>query len=134
MLYKKIKLFYNNEWKNNTGILINIKTSYLLEYKTINFYIIKIKKVKNKDSSILFMSNEKLNENTNNKLVTLTWENINVYTPVQGNKLLAKIGISKLTEPKHIVKDVNGVAKPGSLMAIMVNNSISLKVIFKILI
>ena len=67
------------------------------------------------------MENEKLKENANNKLVTLTWENINVYTPVQGNTLLAKIGLSKLTEPKHIVKDVNGVAKPGSLMAIMVN-------------
>jgi hypothetical protein len=77
--------------------------------------------VEYKDNSILTMENEKLKENANNKLVTLTWENINVYTPVQGNKLLAKIGLSKLTEPKHIVKDVNGVAKPGSLMAIMVN-------------
>ena len=65
------------------------------------------------------MEYEKCKENT--KIVTLTWENINVCTPVQGNKLLAKIGLSKFTDFKHIVKDVNGVAKPGSLMAIMVS-------------
>ena len=68
--------------------------------------------------SVIKLEKDKLN--TNNKFVALTWENINVYTPVQGNKLLAKLKLSKLTEPKHIIKDVNGVAKPGSLMAIMV--------------
>lgn len=66
------------------------------------------------------MEYEKLKENTNKKLVTLAWENINVFSPVQGNRLLAKIGLSKLTDSKHILNDVHGVAKPGTLMAIMV--------------
>jgi hypothetical protein len=49
-------------------------------------------------------------------------ENIDAFTPSNKEKLTAKLMWFKPEIPsKQIVKNVNGVARPGDLMAIMVN-------------
>ena len=53
-----------------------------------------------------------------NKPITLSWENIDVYTPevkARNWPVLARKGAPS----RNIVKKVSGVAKPGSLLAIM---------------
>nr|UOU03355.1 ATP-binding cassette subfamily G-like 5 [Brachionus rubens] len=62
-----------------------------------------------------------LNEvSDSDKLLTLSWENINVHTPGSKDSLFGKLLFCKKeVSGKHIVKNVNGVAKSGSLMAIM---------------
>lgn len=85
------------------------------------------------------MKNDEAIPPSDNKLISLSWENINVYTPGSTGGIFGKLGCIKPVESKHIIKDgilnylkktiilktwfffilVNGVAKPGSLMAIM---------------
>ncbi len=53
--------------------------------------------------------------------IILKRENINVFTPSNKEKLTEKLMFFKEEIPsKQIVNNVNGVARPGNLMAIMV--------------
>ena len=55
-----------------------------------------------------------------NTPITLHWENINVFTPDTSNSLINKLKCKKVeNNSRHIIRDVNGIAFPGSLMAIM---------------
>nr|QUF59469.1 ATP-binding cassette transporter Abcg-like5 [Brachionus angularis] len=92
-------------------------------YFRIKFLIIKKEwKEKNweEDKTILELKNNSKQNDIKNTPITLSWENINVYTPSSKDSLFGKMLFCKKEIPgKQIVKDVNGVAKPGSLMAIM---------------
>jgi hypothetical protein len=46
-----------------------------------------------------------LEPNQASNSISFTWENIDVFTPGSGNKFLSKIHLSKIVEPKHIVKN-----------------------------
>nr|QNH67970.1 ATP-binding cassette transporter subfamily G-like protein 4 [Brachionus plicatilis] len=55
-----------------------------------------------------------------NKPITLSWENINVHTPNFKDTIIGKLLCCKKDVPgKQLINDVNGVAKSGSMMAIM---------------
>lgn len=52
--------------------------------------------------------------------ITLHWENINVYTPDTSKSIINKLKCKNIeNNSRHIIRDVKGIAYPGSLMAIM---------------
>lgn len=64
--------------------------------------------------SVLAMSRESM-ENASEK-VTLSWENVNVYVK-QNNRTCCRR--ERVDAPQQVLKNVHGIIKPGSLLAIM---------------
>ncbi|CAF1126014.1 unnamed protein product [Brachionus calyciflorus] len=60
----------------------------------------------------------KLESDNPNGLV-LTWENLNVFVPEEKKSFFKINSNTKPSEKKHIVQSVNGIAKPGQILAIM---------------
>jgi ABC-type multidrug transport system ATPase subunit len=51
--------------------------------------------------------------------MTITWENMNAYVPEASKSFLPCFKKKVSDKPRHIMQNVNGIANPGEVLAIM---------------